>query len=127
MATPAAGIAPGDLSGPWQSLCGVLRWQPLDEFSEGTMEEETGEVVFASWNFPQAFPRLFSYPLQRVEDRRPLCLGIRREHVQLGAMWDERSLKAQVDVLEPVGRELRVLVLLRDQPITLITDPSKEL
>lgn len=96
---------------------------PSMNFFEGDLVTEGGAIEFASASFSHSLPSRISSGLKKGK----VVMGIRPEHVRLHQEAGREALFAVVDVLEPLGRELHVQLMLGDDPVTIITDPSREL
>ncbi len=100
---------------------------PSMNFFEGDLVMQGGEIEFASASFSHPLPSHISTELKKRKAERKVVMGIRPEHVRLHQEAGWEVLSAVVDVLEPLGRELHVQLMLGDNPVTVITDPSREL
>ena len=100
---------------------------PSMNFFEGDLVTQGGEIEFASASFSHPLPSPIAIRLKKRRAQRKVVMGIRPEHVCLHQEAGREVLSAVVDVLEPLARELHVQLMLGDDPVTIITDPSREL
>src|SRR5262249_54304161 len=93
---------------------------PTMNFLPGAIEAANGAPVFRGLNVEQALPAGLSSTLAG----KPVTLGVRAEHVRLGA----EGLPGQVDLLEPLGNGTLVFFNFGgDTPLVANVDPETRL
>lgn len=114
---------------PANLFIGGFIGSPSMNMFEGSIARKESKVVIDVGLFTYDLPEGIDAIVKDMLVSSGIVLGIRPEHVTIAGEkdWRHLSLKAVVDVIEPVGREIHVQLKANDHILTVIIDPDKKL
>ena len=101
---------------------------PSMNFFDGSIKRDECGLKFLSADFSYSIPGHLSQALDRLPPVENVTLGIRPEHIRVTRqVAASPAMQGIVDVLEPIGRELHVELILGETSIVAITPLSLDL
>ncbi len=101
---------------------------PSMNFFDGVIKSDECGLKFLSADFSYSIPGHLCQALDRLPPVENVTLGIRPEHICVARqVATSPAMQGIVDVLEPIGRELHVELILGETSIVAITPPSLDL
>ncbi len=99
---------------------------PSMNMIDGAFVEKDGDIVL-DFGFFVFDPSADIKEILKKTKTTEFILGVRPEHVKISKEKTKNAIKAKVDIIEPVGRELQVYLSIGEKSIVAITTPAQTL
>ncbi len=99
---------------------------PSMNMIDGAFIEKDGDIVL-DFGFFVFDPSADIKEILKKTKTTEFILGVRPEHVKISKEKTKNAIKAKVDIIEPVGRELQVYLSIGEKSIVAITTPAQTL
>jgi len=103
-------------------VAGFIGSPPMN-FLEGTLREESGNLIFESQGFSLKIPEKIHEALSQ-HGSTEVTFGIRPEDIMAEDVPEDAAVEAQVEVVEPLGSEVILYLMVGDQTLVGKVDSS---
>jgi multiple sugar transport system ATP-binding protein len=103
-------------------VAGFIGSPPMN-FFEGSLREESGNLIFESQGFSLNIPEKIHEALSQHEETE-VTFGIRPEDIIAEEVPEDAAVEAQVEVVEPLGSEVILYLMVGDQTLVGKVDSS---
>lgn len=111
---------------PKNVFIGGFIGSPSMNMIDGAFIEKDGDIVL-DFEFFVFDPSEDIKEIVKKTQTTEFILGVRPEHVKISKEKTKNAIKAEVDIIEPVGRELQVYLSIGEKSIVAITTPAQTL